>query len=144
MHYPELDLEVAIPDTFLEGYCRQYLPSISIADHESSQLIVSVLKINTLLIENLYTRLQPFHIILMKFAKDLFDQASEELKAWSYVYMCHHFNSSKQSDKNTVLLFLDSLQFHKSHYQSMVLKGTYMLKDGMSCLLLFISSVETG
>lgn len=128
-HYAGMDVETAVSGRFLESYCRQYLPSISKKDYSSSHLIVSLLKINILLIEHVYSRLQPFHIYLMRFAKDLFDQASEELRVWSYYYMCNHFKAGKQSDRNTVLLFLDSLQFVKSLYQNTALKGTSMLKE---------------
>ena len=109
-----------------------YIPSVKTKDPIlSAQLLVKLLQLNILLMENIPNRINSYRSYLLSFSTELYQSTNEEIKVWSLYYQCQYIDAVKYNGKQTVFLFLNSLQFYNSKYRDIVYKSTALLSNCM-------------
>ena len=127
-HNESIDKEIAIPDSFLQDYIENYIQSISTTNISSStSFLISLLQLNSLLMENCPKRVNPYRLILSTFASHLYQSSNDMLMAWSFYYQCQFFNSVEYNGQQTTVLFINSLHLYNNKSRSIIYKATALL-----------------
>ena len=127
-----MDLQVAIPDSFLLPYIREFLPSIPTKTIVNSrQYLCSLLQLNSLLIKYITSRVKAEQVPIYTFATDLYGSTDGPLQAWSLFFQCQYINSVNYTGYHAVRLYVNILHLFENPNQELILKSAKLLKPAL-------------
>ena len=138
LHNPSVNRSVAIPSSFLDDYLGSYLSSIDTKQPTlSTELLVGLLRFNTLLIKHLTEYVSPRRNTLFAFAWDLYQSTDDTLLSWSLLFLCQFINSCQISSNFTIKIFFNILHLYKNSHSDIIYRAASLLTP---CTSLFIYS----
>ena len=143
-HNPSIDLETAIPTSFLESYITQYLQSLQ--PHASAvhkDLLIALLQLNALLIKHLSSRISPYRKVFNAFAIHLYTFAYDDVVAWSLYFQCQFLVAYQYNGVQIIKLFINIIHLYSNRSRDVIYHAASLLSArSASCLASFIAMLR--
>ena len=127
-HNAAIDVEAAIPTSFLEAYITQYLQSVQArAAGVHKDLLIALLQLNALLIKHLASRISPYRKLFNAFAIHLYSSSCDDVVAWSLFFQCQFLVAYKYNGVQIIKLFINIIHLYANRSRDVVYRAAALL-----------------
>lgn len=134
-HNAAIDVESAIPTSFLEAYITQYLQSVQArAAGVHKDLLIALLQLNALLIKHLASRISPYRKLFNAFAIHLYSSACDDVVAWSLFFQCQFLVAYQYNGVQIIKLFINIIHLYANRARDVVYRAAALLSARSAAL----------
>ena len=134
-HNAAIDVEAAIPTSFLEAYITQYLQSVQTrAAGVHKDLLIALLQLNALLIKHLASRISPYRKLFNAFAIHLYSSACDDVVAWSLFFQCQFLVAYQYNGVQIIKLFINIIHLYANRARDVVYRAAALLSARSAAL----------
>lgn len=134
-HNTAIDVEAAIPTSFLEAYITQYLQSVQTrAAGVHKDLLIALLQLNALLIKHLASRISPYRKLFNAFAIHLYSSACDDVVAWSLFFQCQFLVAYQYNGVQIIKLFINIIHLYANRARDVVYRAAALLSARSAAL----------
>ena len=134
-HNTAIDVEAAIPTSFLEAYITQYLQSVQArATGVHKDLLIALLQLNALLIKHLASRISPYRKLFNAFAIHLYSSACDDVVAWSLFFQCQFLVAYQYNGVQIIKLFINIIHLYANRARDVVYRAAALLSARSAAL----------
>ena len=134
-HNAAIDVEAAIPTSFLEAYITQYLQSVQTrAAGVHKDLLIALLQLNALLIKHLASRISPYRKLFNAFAIHLYSSSCDDVVAWSLFFQCQFLVAYQYNGVQIIKLFINIIHLYANRARDVVYRAAALLSARSAAL----------
>lgn len=127
-HNASMNLEKAIPGSFVQQYITEYLPSVqSRTASVHKDLLLALLQFNSLLIKHIPSQIAPYRNKFNAFAVELYVAPCDELVAWSLFFQCQYLVAYEYTGVQIVKLFINIIHLYSNRCRDVIYRASALL-----------------